>query len=508
MVHSIQPLSRINDRLNLVGFEVLLDFMGSPKNRSSSKIEKKLIGAVRETIARYGMFAMGDRVLMAVSGGPDSVVLTHILNTIAGDYSLQLAIAHLNHSLRGQESDRDAEFVAALAEKFDLPCYLEKKDVKTFQRRRRLSPEEAARRVRYEYYDAVSANAGFNKIALGHHSDDNAELVLMNLLRGSGPLGLSGIAPLRDSKIVRPLIHLKRSEILEYVSAKNIAFVTDTSNTDPAYRRNQIRHHLIPELKKSYNPAIVGSLNRLGEILQAENQWMEQILEPVFADSILDQTSDGIRLALSKFNKMHRAAGRRIIRKAILSVKHDLRRITFSHVDAVLDLAGKTRTGGFLDLPDGIRVIKDIAVLTIKKEDRECPTDIVDYHYTISAEGTTPITEAQVAIKLVRIDIDDVPDFKDAGTNRAFFDRDCLRFPLVVRNFQPGDRFSPLGVAGTQKLKKFFINNKIPARQRYKCPLLVSENKIIWVGGLRIDNSVKLGLKTRRVLMAELLLAQ
>jgi tRNA(Ile)-lysidine synthase len=130
MVHSIQPLSRINDRLNLVGFEVLLDFMGSPKNRSSSKIEKKLIGAVRETIARYGMFAMGDRVLMAVSGGPDSVVLTHILNTIAGDYSLQLAIAHLNHSLRGQESDRDAEFVAALAEKFDLPCYLEKKDVK------------------------------------------------------------------------------------------------------------------------------------------------------------------------------------------------------------------------------------------------------------------------------------------------------------------------------------------------------------------------------------------
>jgi len=472
------------------------------------EIEKKLVRAVRETIVRYEMFEKGDRVLVAVSGGPDSVALVHILNTVAGDYSLQLAIAHLNHSLRGQESDRDAGFVAALAEKFELPCYLEKKDVKAFQRRRRLSLEEAARRVRYEFYEAVSTKDGFNKIALGHHSDDNAELVLMNLLRGSGPLGLSGIAPVRDSKIVRPLIHLKRFEILEYVSAKKIAFVTDTSNIDPAYRRNRIRHCLMPELKKSYNPAIVDSLNRLGEILQAEDQWMDQALESVFADSIIDQTSDGIRLDLPKFNKMHPAAGRRIIRKAILSVKHDLRRITFSHVDAVLDLAGKIRSGGFLDLPDGIRVIKDTAVLTIKKKGREGLTDMINYRYKIFAEGTTPIIEAQVAIKLVGIDIGDVPEFKDAGTNRAFFDRDCLRFPMVIRNFRPGDRFSPLGVDGTQKLKKFFINNKIPARQRYKCPLLVSENKIIWVGGLRIDNSVKLGPKTRRVLMAELLLAQ
>lgn len=486
----------------------LVCFMDIPKNRSIKKAETMVLRSVRETIARYGMFGTGDSVLVAVSGGSDSVALVHILHTIAGDYSLQLAVAHLNHCLREPASDRDAEFVAALANKLDVPFYPEKKDVRAFQRRRHLSPEDAARQVRYEFYDAVAVKGGFNKIALGHHSDDNAELVLMNLLRGSGPLGLSGIAPVRDSKIVRPLIHLKRSEILAYVSAKNIAFVTDASNTDPAYRRNLVRHHLIPELKKSYNPAIVSSLNRLGEILQAEDQWMDQALEPVFADSILDQTSDGIRLDLSKFNKMHRAAGRRIIRKAILRVKHDLQRIAFSHVDAVFDLAGKTRTGGFLDLPDGIRVIKDAAGLTVKKENRKGPTDLVDYHYTISAEGTTPITEANVAIKLVGIDLDDVPELKDAVTTRAFFDRDCLRFPLVVRNFRPGDRFSPLGVDGTQRLKKFFINNKISTRQRKKCPLLVSENKIIWVGGLRIDNSVKLGPKTRRVLMAELLLAQ
>lgn len=480
--------------------------MAPPASRSKKKTEKQILRTVRETIARYEMFGPGDSVLVAVSGGSDSVALIHILNTIAGEYPFQLAVAHLNHCLRAQESEQDAEFVAALAGDFDLPCYLENKDVAAFQRCRRLSPEEAARQVRYEFYDAVAAKNGFNKIALGHHADDNAELVLMNLLRGSGPLGLSGIAPVRNNKIVRPLIHLKRSEILDYISEKKITFVTDSSNTDPAFRRNKIRHYLIPELKKSYNPAIVDSLNRLGEIMQAEDQWMDEVLEPFFNKCVLNRTSHRISLAIPGVNGMDLAAGRRIIRKAIFSVKQDLRRITFLHVDAVLELAKKGQACSSLDLPGGVRVIKDAGVLTIKKEDRGSLAGVIDYQHTIAGEGTTPIQEANAAIKLVEIRTDDVPDFKDSGKLRAFFDRDCMRFPLVVRNFRPGDRFSPLGLDGTQKLKKYFSDHKIPARLRKKCPLLLSEDKIIWVAGHRIDNSVKLGPKTRRVLMAELLL--
>ncbi len=469
--------------------------------------EKSLLRTVRETIARYRMFVPGDSVLVAVSGGPDSVALAHLLDTIAGEYSLQLAVAHLNHRLRGRQSDRDAEFVAALAENFDWPFYLEKKDVRGFQRRRHLSPEEAARQVRYEFYDAVASKEGFNKIALGHHADDNAELVLMNLLRGSGPLGLSGIAPVRDNRIVRPLIGLKRSQILDYISEKKIAFVTDSSNMDPAFRRNKIRHHLIPELKNSYNPAIIDSLNRLGEIMQAEDQWIDDVIAPVFSDCVLNRAPDRISLAIPGVSGMDPAAGRRIIRKAIFSVKKDLRRITLLHVDAVLELARKGQAWGSLDLPDGVRVIKDALELTIIKGGPAALADIIDYRYTIVGEGTALIKEADLAIKLEEIGIDEVPDFKESGKSRAFFDRDCLRFPLVVRNFRPGDRFSPLGVDGTQKLKKYFSNNKIPVGQRKKCPLLLSENKIIWVAGHRIDNSVKLHPRTRRVLMAELLLA-
>ena len=205
---------------------------------------------------------------------------------------------------------------------------------------------------------------------------------------------------------------------------------------------------------------------------------------------------------------MHPAVGRRIIRKAIWRVKHNLRRITFAHVEAVMDLATRSRSSGCLDLPDGIRVIREATVLKIKKEDQESGVPKIDYHYTITAEGTNVIKEANVVLKLKEIDIEDVPDFKDAAQTCAFLDRDRLQFPLMVRNFRPGDRFSPLGLNGSQKLKKFFINNKIPVYRRKSCPLLLSGDKIIWVAGLRIDNSVKLGPKTQRVLMAELLLAQ
>ena len=474
---------------------------------TNTKTAQKILRTVRETIDRHGMFAQGDAVLVAVSGGSDSVALLHLLHNLAGEYSLKLALAHLNHSLREPESDRDAEFVAAMAHNFDLPFFVEKKKVPALQRHWRLSPEEAARKARYEFYDAVASKHRFDKIALGHHADDNAELVLMNLLRGSGPLGLSGIAPVRDHRFVRPLIGLKRSQILDYLSENNIAFVTDSSNQDPAYRRNKIRHHLIPELKKSYNPAVVDSLNRLGEILQAEDQWIADAIEPVFADCVLKRGSKEISLALPRINAVDLAVGRRIIRKAILSVKQDLRRITLLHVDTVVEFAKKAQTRGSLNLPGGLRVIKEAEALTIIKEGRQAAAEVVNYRYMLTGEGTIMIKEANRAIKLVEIGADEVPDFRRAGKTRAFFDRDCLQFPLVVRNFRPGDRFSPLGLDGTKKLKKFFSDNKISIRQRKKCPLLLSGDKIIWVAGHRIDNSVKLSRQTRRVIMAELTLA-
>ncbi len=479
------------------------------------KNEKKILHTVRETISVHRMFSRGDSVLVAVSGGPDSVVLAHVLLTLAVEYSLRPAIAHLNHCLRGPDSDRDAEFVIALARQLGVPVYAERKDVLAFQKRRRLSLEEAGRRIRYDFFDAVSAKYGFNKIALGHQSDDNAELVLINLLRGSGPLGLSGIAPVREGKIVRPLIHLRRSEIINYLAEKKLPYVTDASNTDPAFMRNKIRHHLIPELQTAYNPRIIETLNRLGEIIRAEDQWLDDVLGPVLKQCVSFRADQKISLALPDFNQLPKAVKRRVVRKAILWVKKDLRRITLLHVDAILHLIEKGRVAGRLNLPDGILVEKNTVELTFEKRNKirkrqDCrilQTTSTDYQYSIFAAGTLFIKEAGVSISLCEIDTDDLPDFKKNGAHIAFFDLDRLHFPLLVRNLRPGDRFSPLGVCGTQKVKKYFINHKIPGTQRRKCPLLLSRGDIIWVAGHRIDNAVKVSPQTRRVLKAELLLA-
>jgi tRNA(Ile)-lysidine synthase len=225
-----------------------------PTNDRKKPVEKKIVRTVKQAIAEHSMFQTGDRVLVAVSGGADSVALIYLLETLAPLFSFRLAIAHLNHCLREKESDRDAEFVLRLAQKLNLPVYLEKKDVHKYKRRHKLSLEEAARQVRYRFFNQVAKENGFNKIALGHHYDDNAELVLMFILRGSGPLGLSGIPAVRGDKIVRPLINVRRSEIIDYLTEKKLEYVSDTSNTDLNHQRNKLRHDLIPNILTSYNP--------------------------------------------------------------------------------------------------------------------------------------------------------------------------------------------------------------------------------------------------------------
>jgi tRNA(Ile)-lysidine synthase len=478
-------------------------------------IEKKILKTVRQTIADYRMLAAGDSVLIAVSGGADSVTLAHVLHTLAIDYRVRMAIAHLNHGLRRKDADRDAEFAADIARRLDLPFYAAKKDVRQFQQNAHLSLEEAARKLRYQFFDEICARYGYNKIAVGHNSNDNAELVLMNLLRGSGPLGLSGIAPVRDGKVVRPLIHLKRSEIDDYIAERKLAFVVDTSNADPSFRRNRIRHHLIPELEKAYNPAIIKTLNRLANIMQAENLWFENSLRQDFNNCTAVQGPGTVSIDLDRFDGLAAAVRRRILRRAILTVKKDLRRITLAHIDAVLNLVDKRPGLGRLHLPDGIRVVLKAAKLTIDNRQSDgtpgaegsAGSAVIDYRYTITPPGALYIREAGATIKLAEIGAADLPDFKTVGKNLAFLDMDQLQFPLVVRNVRPGDRFSPLGVNGTQKVKKYFSDHKIAGPRRRFCPLLLSAGKIIWIAGHRIDNRAKVVSATRRILKAELLLA-
>ncbi|MEA3279165.1 MAG: tRNA lysidine(34) synthetase TilS [Thermodesulfobacteriota bacterium] len=484
----------------------------------------KLLHNVEQTIKKHRMFQQGDSVLVCVSGGSDSVALLHILHKLTPKFSLRLGVAHLNHGLRQKDSDYDAEFVATLARNLDLPCYISKEDVRTFQRRHKLSMEEAARRVRYAFYDRVAEKNRFNKIALGHNSNDNAELILMYLFRGSGPLGISGIPPVRNTgnpgtKIVRPLIMVTKSETSCFLEEKGLKYVFDISNLDTKYLRNRIRHHLIPFLKKSYNPGIIKTLNRLASIIRVEEEWIEKIIEPVFKKTVLDIKNDKITLSIPIINKIHIAARRRIIRKAIAIIKGDLRRITFAHIDSIVTFIESKSICNCLDLPDRIRIERNRDVLFLSKEKkrlrdlniRSGKTKEVFFEYSIlKPEGKSElifVKEIGLHLKFTRIDTDHPPDTYCAGHNVAFFDMDTLSFPLVLRSFQSGDRFNPLGMNGSQKVKKFLINNKIPKPERFRYPILLSKEKIIWVIGLRIADFVKVKPSTKIVLKAELSLA-
>ena len=475
----------------------------------------KLLRIVEQTVTTYGMLKPGDSVLVGVSGGPDSVALFHLLLTLAPHFSLRLGVAHLNHCLRQNDSDKDAEFVASLAGRFDIPFFMHKADVRRYQLENKLSLEEAARRVRYTFLNKEAEKNRFNKIALGHHFDDNAELVLMNLFRGSGPLGISGIPPIRDGKIIRPLIQSNRSEIIAFLDQNGLKYTSDVSNRDTRFLRNRVRHDLIPLLKTSYNPKISQSLNRLASIIRSEEEWIENLIHPLFEKAAINIQDAQIALSVSILSQIHVAAQRRIIRKAILKIKGNLRRIGLTHIDSAINLVESGPVYGNVDLPDRIRIRRKGDVLLFSKEkntlrsgdatsDRE---EMFAFEYRIEKPESLFIKEIGAHIKFTEMSIENLPDLCGSGQHTGFFDKDVLSFPMVLRNFRQGDRFTPLGMTGTQKIKKFFIDKKVPRKERIKCPILLCREKIIWVAGYRIDESVKVKPTTKNVLCIELSLA-
>ncbi len=475
---------------------------------------------VKKTVAEYNMIQNKDCILVGVSGGADSVTLIHVLYEIAPIFSLKLGIAHLNHSLRKNESDDDAGFVNALSKKLNLPCFIEKKDVTKYKTENKLSVEEAGRRMRYAFFEDIAIKEGFNKIALGHTANDNAELVLMYLLRGSGPLGISGIPPLRGGLknnllIIRPLIKTLRPEIEGYISCKGLSHIIDKSNMDEKYLRNKIRHNLIPHLNKNYNSKIVETLNRLASIVRSENEWMEEELAADIKKTIIKEEPDKIVCSVSEIKALHPAARNRISRIAILKVKGDLRRISLSHIELMSAQLESDSDNWSLDLPDRIRVTRTGESLVISKEKsalrcistRHKNKEQEVYEYVINKPESMIAGKEGIKIIFSEIKDNSSENIFKSKPGVAFFDMDKICFPLILRNYRHGDRFTPLGMSGSQKIARYLINKKVSAESRLKIPVMLSNNKIIWLAGHIIDDSVKVTQNTRKIIKAELFLA-
>jgi len=315
-----------------------------------------MINKVKNWIERNHLIVGGDRVLAACSGGPDSVVLVHILHALTGDLGFQLKVAHVDHMLRGEASRADAAFVEAMCRSMGIPCYCTAVDVRREVRRGGGSEEEVARKLRYAFLQQVAAEWGGAKIATGHHLDDQAETVLINLLRGAGSTGLRGMQP-KNGNIIRPLLNVSRVEIVDYCRQQQLAYRIDQSNFTTDYLRNRLRWELLPLLERDYNPNIKEILWRTALLAADEHDFLRQQAGK-FWPELVTETADKLIIDTLRLSSLHIALQREILRLAIEKKRGSLTGITFLHVEKLIWLNENGRVGAIIELPGGILALK------------------------------------------------------------------------------------------------------------------------------------------------------
>ncbi len=361
---------------------------------------ENLIDKVRKTVEKYRMLRRGCKVVVAVSGGPDSVVLVDLLCSLRKEYDLTLWIAHLDHGIRGQESEDDALFVRGLAKKLGLGITVQEIDVPTLSKSEGLSLEEGARFARYRFLSEVARSLGARRVATGHTAEDQAETVLMRLIRGSGTEGLGGMAPARELgngvKIIRPLIEVWRKDVERYLSQRGLEFKQDRSNWDPSILRNKVRLNLIPYLAKGYNPKIKDVLVRVGEILRCDYDYLGQAIEAAFLD-LAKMDNGRVILSTKRLSRYPLAARRGILRRSIKEVKGDLKRISFKNWEDLDNLVGRLDGNSSLDLSGGLKVERSYDKLIIHKADSSPAPKA--FEYRLKVPGSAEIPEAGMKIE-------------------------------------------------------------------------------------------------------------
>ena len=468
-----------------------------------------MLNQVRKTIAAHAMLNRGDRLVVAVSGGPDSVALLRLLVLLTDEFQLHLTTAHLNHGLRKGEADEEEAFVRRLSEGMGIACICKRVDVRALSEKQRRSLEEIGREERYRFLDETAGKCGAAKIAVGHHRDDQAETVLLHLLRGCGPEGLRGILPVREGRIIRPLLEVGRSEILAFLGSEGLSFMTDSSNANPRFLRNRVRNELIPLLTASYNPRLIDALCQTAGIIRLEDDFLQDVVDRICRIQGIDEAGGEVTLRVADLLALHEAIRGRLVKRLLEAVSPQRNGIGCRHIAAVLALAGQAdQRRGSLDLPFRIRIERQEGVLRIFREEerqarREKRVNPTCFEYAVEIPATIHLREIGRTIHLEWSEKPGIREMKQSPTV-AFMDYGRITPPLVLRNHRPGDRVALLGTGGTRKLKDYFIDRKIAAARRGRIPVLADAGSIIWIAGERIGERVRVTRKTRKVLKAEL----
>ncbi|HOM01336.1 MAG TPA: tRNA lysidine(34) synthetase TilS [Acetivibrio sp.] len=462
-----------------------------------------MIDKVLQAIEKYNIIRSKDKIVVGVSGGPDSVCLLHILCRLRESMNLGLVAVHVNHMLRGNEASGDEAFVEDLCAKLNVELVSRSIDIKKLAKEQKLSLEEAGRIERYRLFDEVADNYGAQRIAVAHNKNDQAETVLMNIIRGTGLDGLKGMDYIRG-RIIRPLLGINRAEIEDYCRIHNLNPRIDSSNLEDIYTRNRIRLDLIPYIDKLFNADIVNGITKMADLIRDDVSFIENQTDEI--SSKVKKKSDGsqVVLDLAALKECHIAAQRRIIRNSIKKIKGDIRGIAAVHIDSIIDLIENGATGSKLHLPHGVRAAKSYETLKIYLHEFE--KEDIYFNKKVNIPGITIVNEVNGKLEASLIDVSsgtfNIKDFRRASDTSCvqFFDYDRLREGIYIRNRRDGDVFKPRSSNGTKKLKEFFIDNKIPRETRNHIPLISKGKEIVWIIGCKISDKFKVTENTKIIL--------
>jgi tRNA(Ile)-lysidine synthase len=443
-----------------------------------------LVARVLRTIRRHGLVPRGGRVLVALSGGPDSVALVHILRELERSAEVAVAgLAHFNHQLRGSEADEDERFCLAMAESLSLPIEVGREDVKARAQRERRSIEDMARAVRYAFLEEAATRLHAEVIAAGHSRDDQAETFLLRLIRGAGPRGLAGIFP-RAGRVVRPLLDVRRDELRAYAAEHQLAFREDATNRDLRIPRNRIRHELIPYLEREFSPGIVEVLARETDIARSDEDRLHAEAIDLLGSVVLRHDGAKAEIDTAALNALHPALASRVVRAVLADVAPN-RFVGFAHVDRLLELARGECGPDAVSLP-GVMAVRRHGRIAIGLE---APKAFLNsFRFPLSIPGEVVLAQQGWAVsatwgpgQAADVDGGQTPDAR----LHTIVEAAAVKLPLTVRSRQPGDRLRPAGMGGrSKKLQDVFVDRKIGRETRDFVPLVVDgDDRIVWVVG-------------------------
>jgi tRNA(Ile)-lysidine synthase len=443
------------------------------------------------------MIESGDRILIAVSGGVDSIVLLRTLFDLRKDLGIELAIAHLDHKMR-DDSHKDLEFVQKLGQNLELDCFSEAIDVPALIEGEKRSPEEAARIARYGFLESVAIEWNATKIATAHNCSDSAETFLINLLRGSGIDGLSGLPAVRNLqnfKVIRPLIDCSRAEIEETAESKDWDFRVDPTNSDPKYTRNKIRHQLIPKLLE-FNPNLLETLTNTTTNIEKASKFISRLAQQAYDSILISKTTEEISLDKKELISHDDFLVENILRIGIKGLRGNLDGIEKIHLDRALDEIRADQVG------NQVPFIKDLSMLIepghIRIVQGELEEPFADpYEVQLNLAGTQEFAEIGWSFE---IEVTDENNYEANGCLEAQLDFDKIVQPLYLRNRRSGDRLTPLGMGGTKKLQDLFVDAKIPRIERDTIPIICDQDGILWVVGLRMSERGRVAPDTKKLL--------